>query len=806
MKNKYIYFFGECDDSSLIGGKGAGLSIVHKLGLPVPNGFTITTDLCNYYFKNNNSLPDSFREELSIAMKKLETITGKIFAGNNNPLLISVRSGSKASMPGMMDSILNLGINEQICEVLAKQTSEIFANDCYERFLKNHSKNLPTDLYEQLQYAIIEVIRSWMSNRAKAYRQIHNIPESLGTAVNIQSMVFGNMNNNSATGVVFTRSPSTGEKRIFGEILFNAQGEDIVAGTNTPNPIISADPQNKNTMQHLMPLVFDELVTICSKLENHFKDAQDIEFTIEDSKLYILQTRKAQRSIAASVKTAVDMCLEGLISKQEALLRIDTNLLYQLLHSRINENCENQPLSSGIPASPGVATGKIVFSCNLAKKIAQTDKVILLRSETSAEDIEAMHIAEGILTARGGATCHAAVVSRGMGIPCVCGTSSVTIDEENKIAKLGEVTLKEEDIITIDGSTGKIFLGLAPLIEPKMTVEFATLLSWADELSEMKIYANAETIQDTTKAMEFGARGVGLCRTEHMFFDESKIHLMREMILSQNIDHRRDVISKLLPLTIQDFKSLFKIVKDKPINIRLLDPPLHEFLPKHEYSHNIARETNPMLGHRGCRVGITYPEIYEMQVEAIFRAMQQTHVEENITTNLELMIPFISTAQEIKILKLIICNVVERLELEYERKFDYKIGTMIELPRAALIADKLAAEVDFFSFGTNDLTQTTFGISRDDGASFISSYMKNKIFSCDPFASIDETGVGELISMAVTRGRNVKPLLKISVCGEHAGDPKSIEFFHKIGIDHISCSPYRISIAKIAAAQAKLKT
>jgi pyruvate,orthophosphate dikinase len=880
--NKWIYYFGtkgskaNAQMKDILGGKGAGLAEMSNLNLPIPDGFTITTELCNYFYKHNYTLPKSFNKDLLFAIKKLEESTGKIFGDITNPLLLSVRSGSRASMPGMMDTILNLGMNDSVCSALSRTTgNEFFALDSYRRFLEmygsmvllipnglfknifeahkvrnnishdseinteflgkiiaefkkiisNHSSKTITDPYIQLEQSIKAVLKSWISERAVIYRKLHNIPTSWGTAINIQSMVFGNQGDDSATGVVFTRNPATGEKTIFGEYLINAQGEDVVSGTRTPSPIILSNNVNiDNSMQKSMPQIFNQLQKICQKLELHYSDVQDIEFTVEKGKLYILQTRSAKRTASASIKMATDMVEEGLISKELAIMRVDPESVNQLLHTAIDYSKILSPIARGLPASPGAATGMVVFSPYDAEKMSHHHKVILVRHDTSPEDISGMHVSTGILTARGGMTSHAAVVARGMGKPCVCGANNLIIDEKAQIFTIGEITVKYGDIITLDGGSGKVFLGEVPLIQPVFTKEFQTILNWADEIASLKIRANAETILDASASIKFGATGIGLCRTEHMFFDADKIPLVREMIIAPDMERRKNAIYKLLPLQIRDFKALFRIMHDKPINIRLLDPPLHEFLPITEIDKkNLAKsmklplsivqqrlhalyEVNPMLGHRGCRLGISYPEIYQMQITAIFTAIRELQTEENINTILELMIPLISDVNELKILKLYLTEAIFDLENKYSCKFNFTLGTMIELPRAALKAGELAKEVSYFSFGTNDLTQTTYGISRDDVASFFSDYLEKKIFTFDPFSKLDEEGVGELIEIAMKRGLKTNPLLKIGVCGEHAGNPESIDFFHKIGMNYISCSPYRIPIARIAAAQAKIKS
>ncbi len=879
--NKWIYFFGakgslgNATMKDILGGKGAGLAEMSNLKLPIPDGFTITTKLCDYFYKNNYSLPKNFNEDLLAAIKNLESSTGKIFGGVKNPLLLSVRSGSRASMPGMMDTILNLGMNDHVCTALSNATgNQIFALDSYKRFLEmygsmilsipnslfknafeihkvknniyqdneitidflqkiveefkgiitTNSSEFVTDPYIQLEESIKAVLKSWVSERAIIYRKLHNIPNDWGTAVNIQSMVFGNHGNDSATGVVFTRNPSNGENKIFGEYLINAQGEELVSGTRTPNPIITSDDgDDSNSMEKSMPQIFKQLINICQELESHYADVQDIEFTVEKGKLYILQTRSAKRTGLANIKIVADMVGDGLISKQQAIMRIDPESLNQLLHTAIDYSKDLAQIGRGLPASPGAATGVVVFSPYDAEKMSHHHKVILVRQDTSPEDINGMSISAGILTARGGMTSHAAVVARGMGKPCICGANDIIINEKAQIFTIGQLTVKYGDTITIDGGTGKIFLGEVPLIQPTFTEEFQNILDWSTEIANLKVRANAETILDARVSIKFGATGIGLCRTEHMFFDCDKIPLVREMIIAPDIKRREDAIKKLLPLQIQDFKALFRVMRDKPVNIRLLDPPLHEFLPTLENDkRNLAKamnlplsiieqrlyalsEVNPMLGHRGCRLGISYPEIYQMQITAIFTAIRELQTQENINIILELMIPLISDVNELKSLKIHIKKAITNLEDHYCCKFDFTIGTMIELPRAALKAEEIAEEVSYFSFGTNDLTQTTYGISRDDMASFFSDYLEQKIFTFDPFSKLDEEGVGELIKMAIKGGLKNNPTLKFGACGEHAGNPDSIEFFHKIGLHYISCSPYRIPIARIAAAQAKIK-
>lgn len=881
--NKLIYHFGPQNnegDASMkdkLGGKGANLAEMSNLGLPIPPGFTIATNMCSYYYTHGNKLTADFEAELLQAIHRLEKETGKVFGSKENPLLVSVRSGAKISMPGMMDTILNLGMNDEVAESLAEITSNPrFAYDSYRRFIQmygsvvleipayifedtydnhkiNHNinndsevtteilkvviqdykknihrltgKEFENNLTQQLIKAIEAVLKSWMSPRAVHYRKINNISEQevLGTAVNIQSMVFGNKGNHSATGVVFTRSPADGERKIFGEFLINAQGEDVVAGIRTPQPILAKEEKDGTSMQELIPKAYEELISICAKLESHYGDMQDIEFTIEEGKLYILQTRKGKRAAAAAVKIAVDMVNEGILTKETALLRIEPESLNQLLHTGIDYSTKPEIIAQGLAASPGAATGIAVFSPYDAEELAHHHKVILVRNDTSPEDIKGMHVAKGIITARGGMTSHAAVVARGMGRPCVCGVKGLTVNEKEKyfITSSGK-KIHQGEVITLDGSTGKIIVGTVNLIEPQFSPEFETILKWADSIKNLHVRANAETAVDARMAIKFGAVGVGLCRTEHMFFDAEKIPLVREMIIAQDYEHRMKAIAKLKPLQTADFKELFSILGNMPLNIRLLDPPLHEFLPTLDQDkENLARtlevpksvidhrlhvlhEINPMLGHRGCRLGITYPEIYSMQVEAILEAMWQLYSEEGLNCNLELMIPLISDFKELEIIKNIINKTINEIEKKYSHKFRIKTGTMIELPRAALTADKISPLVDYFSFGTNDLTQTTLGISRDDTGSFLGDYIEQKIFNHDPFITIDEEGVGFLVQTAIEKGKKTNNTLSFGVCGEHAGDPKSIDFFHKVGMDYISCSPFRVPIARVAAARSKI--
>lgn len=872
-----LYYFGktkiegDSSMSAILGGKGANLAQMCKIGLPIPPGFTISTKLCSLILAKEELA--ELKKKLKNYIGQLEAETGKSFGGEN-PLLLSVRSGAKISMPGMMDTILNLGMNDAVMESLAAQTNNRrFALDSFRRFLEmygqvvlaipaylfeeifdrykgNHNiihdsemneeilqaviadfkqiivkytgSPIETDPFKQLEKSIEAVWKSWNSQRALTYRKINQISDDIGTAVNIQSMVFGNKNAKSATGVIFTRDPANGENKIFGEFLINAQGEDVVAGIRTPQPVISQN--NQDSMQELMPKQFAELAAICQKLEAYFQDMQDIEFTIEDGKLFILQTRNGKRTAAASVKIAVNMVSEGIINQQEALMRVEPESLQQLLHTAINYQAKPKIIAKGLPASPGASTGIAVFSPYDVEEMNHHHKVILIRNDTSPEDIKAMHLSAGILTARGGMTSHAAVVARGMGRPCVCGVRNLTIDETKQLMRTDSgVEIKQGDLITIDGATGNIMLGDVELIEPEFSPEFNIMLNWADQIKELEIRANAESPVDARAAINFGASAIGLCRTEHMFFEEQKIILMRQLIIAQNDAHRQQAIEELKPLQIQDFRELFKIMDGRAINIRLLDPPLHEFLPQKlaekqqlasklnmpmsliEQRLHALHELNPMLGHRGCRLGISFPEIYIMQVEAILAAMQLVAQEDNIEAQLELMIPLICEEAELIKLKEQIKQLISRKEELYKKKFDIKLGTMIELPRAALIADKIAAHVEYFSFGSNDLTQTTYGISRDDVGSFLDDYLRQKIFKHDPFTQIDQVGVGELIKIAIKRGKSENPSLKTGICGEHAGDPASIDFFQQIGLDYISCSPYRIPIARIAAARSKIK-
>ena len=884
MKN-FIYRFNNkirprTNDKNLLGGKGANLAEMGKLGLPVPPGFTISTEMCDFFYKNKKKIPKLLLSKIKKEIKIIEKLTKKKFGNLNNPLLLSVRSGARVSMPGMMDTILNLGLNDKTVKSLANTTGNTrFANDSYRRFIQMYSnvvlgvdaylfeelienykhtkgvlqdtdlnaddwedlifdfkklvkskarKNFPQDIYEQLSEAISAVFLSWESKRAKTYKRLNQIPDHWGTAVNVQSMVFGNMGNDCATGVAFTRDPSTGENSFFGEYLINAQGEDVVAGTRNPQHITKKARIKSNakelSMQEKMPQVYSELKKIFYKLEKYYRDMQDIEFTVEKGKLWMLQTRSGKRTAKAAVKISVDMVQEKLISKKEALLRIDPNTLDSLLHPTLDEKAERKIIAKGLPASPGAASGRVTFSSNEAERLKSLmQESILVRIETSPEDIHGMHAANGILTSRGGMTSHAAVVARGMGKPCVSGSSQIYIDYEKKIFKSDGVTVKEGDLITIDGGSGKVMLGKIPTVKPNLSEDFNKVMSWADKVRKLKVRTNSETPMDTKVAREFGAEGIGLCRTEHMFFNEERILYMRKMILSKTKEDRLDSLKRLLPHQQNDFFKIFKIMNGLPVTVRLLDPPLHEFLPKttKEVSEvaksfnlseadingriNELHEQNPMLGHRGCRLGISFPEIYEMQCEAIFEALVECKNKKIKLVIPEIMIPLVSTAAEIEILKDLVDKTAKAIQKKHSIKIKYYVGTMIELPRAALRANDIAKFADFFSFGTNDLTQTTFGISRDDSGKFLNDYVENKIFNRDPFIEIDVRGVGELIKIATERGRKQKKSLKLGICGEHGGDPASIEFCEKAKLNYVSCSPYRVPIARLAAAQAYLK-
>ena len=881
---RWVYAFGggsadgDASMKNLLGGKGANLAEMCSLGLPVPPGFTITTENCTHYYQNGGAYPAALKDQLTAALSKVESITSKTFGDPENPLLVSVRSGARASMPGMMDTVLNLGLNDQTVLGLAKLSGdERFAFDSYRRFIQMYSnvvlgldhhmfeeilddakdrlsayvdtdltaddwrevvaeyraavqrelgRPFPQDVHDQLWGAIGAVFASWMNDRAKFYRRMHDIPESWGTAVNVQSMVFGNMGDTSATGVAFTRNPSTGENRLYGEFLINAQGEDVVAGIRTPQSltrIAREEMGDRNpSMEEAMPEVFAQFKAVVERLERHYRDMQDIEFTVERGVLYMLQTRSGKRTAKAALKVAVDMAAEGLITQKEAIVRIDPSSLDQLLHPTLDPTAERDLISVGLPASPGAATGKVVFDADEAEKLGQAgEAVILVREETSPEDIHGMHAARGIVTARGGMTSHAAVVARGMGRPCVSGAGDVQIDQKAGLFYARGRTVKAGEIITIDGSKGEILAGAVRMIEPELTGDFATLMTWADKIRRLKVRANAETPLDARTARQFGAEGIGLCRTEHMFFDEDRIAAVREMILADDEAGRRAALAKILPMQRDDFVQLFTIMTGLPVTIRLLDPPLHEFLPHNEEDVRAVaqatgldaakllrrarelHETNPMLGHRGCRLGVSYPEIYEMQVRAIVEAALEV-AKSAEAPKLEIMHPLVCKGEEMNYLRALTDRIAQAVMAERGASLDYQVGTMIELPRAAIRAGDLAKSAEFFSFGTNDLTQTTFGISRDDSGRFLGAYIDKGIFEKDPFVSLDQEGVGDLIRIAAERGRAQRPGMKMGICGEHGGDPASIAFCESVGLDYVSCSPYRTPIARLAAAQATL--
>ncbi len=885
MATKWVYTFGDGkaegrgDMRELLGGKGSGLAEMAGLGLPVPPGFTITTGVCTYYYANANTYPPDLKTQLNTALDHVARLVGKTFGDGENPLLVSVRSGARASMPGMMDTVLNLGLNDETVEALAKKSGDRrFAYDSYRRFItmysnvvldiehhhfeeilddhkdrkgytldtdvtaddwakiiplykkrveEEHGKPFPQDPQEQLWGAIGAVFGSWMNTRAKTYRRLHGIPEDWGTAVNVQAMVFGNMGETSATGVAFTRNPSTGERRLYGEFLINAQGEDVVAGIRTPQEITEAarkeSGSNKPSLESAMPEAFGELTRIYQSLEKHYRDMQDLEFTIEQGKLWMLQTRGGKRTAKAALRIAVELANEGLITKEEAVSRVEPASLDQLLHPTIDPKVERKVIASGLPASPGAASGEIVFTSDEAARLkADGHKVILVRVETSPEDIHGMHAAEGILTTRGGMTSHAAVVARGMGKPCVSGAGSIRVDSNARTMSTGGVTLKEGDLITIDGSNGQVMSGRIPMVEPELSGEFGTLIGWADAVRKLGVRANADTPTDARVAVKFGAEGIGLCRTEHMFFDEERIQAVREMILADDEKARRAALNKLLPMQRADFVDLFEIMGGLPVTIRLLDPPLHEFLPHGEAEiaevaaamgadpKKLAaraeemKEFNPMLGFRGCRIAIAYPEIAEMQARAIFEAAVEAARRTGKPVVPEVMVPLIVGKAEFDLIKARIDAMADAVATETKQKLTYQVGTMIELPRAALLAGEIAETAEFFSFGTNDLTQTTYGISRDDAASFLGIYTSRGILPGDPFVSIDQQGVGELVRIGVERGRKTRPKLKIGICGEHGGDPASVAFCHQVGLDYVSCSPFRVPIARLAAAQAAL--
>ena len=882
---KWVYSFGNgkaegrADMRNLLGGKGANLAEMSSLGLPVPPGFTITTDVCTYFYANGKSYPKDLAAQVAAALKEVEAQVGAKFGEATNPLLVSVRSGARASMPGMMDTVLNLGLNDTTVEGLAKKSGDPrFAYDSYRRFIQMYGqvvlgvehhhfedvierrkldagvhldtqlkaedwqaviadykalvqremgKPFPQEPREQLWGAISAVFGSWMNQRAITYRRLHDIPADWGTAVNVQAMVFGNMGEECATGVAFTRNPSTGASEFYGEFLVNAQGEDVVAGIRTPQHLTIAGKKANNSnlpaMEEVMPDVFAELEKVRQKLEAHYRDMQDIEFTVQQSKLYMLQTRNGKRTAPAALKIAVDMANSGLITRDEAISRIEPLSLDQLLHPTLDPKAAKTVLARGLPASPGAASGAVVFSADEAEAHAQRGSaVILVRIETSPEDIHGMHAARGILTTRGGMTSHAAVVARGMGRACVAGAGDLRVDYSAQTLSARGQMVKAGDIITINGSTGEVMLGEVPTIQPELSGDFATLMEWADKVRTMGVRANADTPSDAKNARRFGAEGIGLCRTEHMFFEGDRIIAVREMIMAEDSEGRKKALAKLLPMQRGDFEELFRIMDGLPVTIRLLDPPLHEFLPKTDaemaevakatgkdmaFLHHRAsalHEANPMLGHRGCRLAITAPEIYEMQVRAIFEAAAAVVRERRKKLVPEIMIPLIATKKELDLLKAMVDRVAAAVTTETGIKLDYMVGTMIELPRAALRAAEIAETAEFFSFGTNDLTQTCFGLSRDDAGSFLDAYLKQNLIDHDPFVSIDREGVGELMQIASERGRCTRRNLKLGICGEHGGDPASVRFCYEVGLDYVSCSPYRVPIARLAAAQAAL--
>jgi pyruvate,orthophosphate dikinase len=883
---RYVYRFGsgitdgEAGNRNLLGGKGANLAEMASIGLPVPPGFTLSTEMCARYYAEGEAFPDSLRAEIADGLAHVEAITGKRFGDTADPLLVSVRSGARVSMPGMMDTVLNLGLNDETVEGLAAVSGDArFAWDSYRRFVQMYSdvvlglphaafeealeiakedkgvhldteleaedwrrltaryhelveeewgRPFPQDVHEQLWGAIGAVFGSWQSERAKVYRRLNSIPGDWGTAVNVQAMVFGNMGETSATGVAFTRNPSTGERAYYGEYLINAQGEDVVAGIRTPQYLTRAARETAGaraaSMEESMPEVFAELARVFDLLEAHYRDMQDIEFTVERGKLFMLQTRSGKRTAKAALRIAVDMAGEGLITEEEAVLRIDPSALDQLLHPTLDPKAERRVVAKGLPASPGAASGAAVFDADTAEnRKSLGEKVILVRVETSPEDIHGMHAAEGILTARGGMTSHAAVVARGMGRPCVSGAGAISIDLSARLMRVGGVEVREGETITLDGSTGEVMLGAVATVQPELVGDFGTLMVWADKVRRLRVRTNAETPQDCRTAREFGAEGIGLCRTEHMFFDSERITAVRQMILAEDEAGRRAALSKLLPAQRGDFEEIFRIMAPLPVTIRLLDPPLHEFLPHSEAEFaevaaaagatvDVLRrraselhEFNPMLGHRGCRLGITYPEIYEIQARAIFEAAVAVAEETGEAPVPEVMVPLVGTRAELAIIKALVDRTAAAVFEEKGRSLDYLVGTMIELPRAALRAASIAEEAAFFSFGTNDLTQTTLGVSRDDAGRFLTHYVERGIYARDPFVSIDEEGVGELIAMAAERGRAARPGIKLGICGEHGGDPASIAFCESVGLDYVSASPYRVPIARLAAAQAALR-
>ena len=870
---KWVYLFkeGNADMRNLLGGKGANLAEMTNIGLPVPQGFTITTEACTQYYEDGREINDEIQSQINEYVGKMEEITGKKFGDKENPLLVSVRSGARASMPGMMDTILNLGLNEEVVEVIAKQSNNPrWAWDCYRRFIQMYSdvvmevgkkyfeqlidemkdkkgvkqdveldaedlkelarqfkaeykekigEDFPDDPKEQLMGAIKAVFRSWDNPRANVYRRDNDIPYSWGTAVNVQSMAFGNMGDDCGTGVAFTRDPATGEKGLFGEFLTNAQGEDVVAGVRTPMHIAE--------MEEKFPEAFKEFKEVCKTLENHYRDMQDMEFTVEHGKLYMLQTRNGKRTAQAALKIACDLVDEGMRSEEEAVAMIDPRNLDTLLHPQFDAKAlkESTPIGKGLGASPGAATGKIVFTAEDAVIWNEKgEKVVLVRLETSPEDITGMKASQGILTVRGGMTSHAAVVARGMGTCCVSGCGDIKMDEENKKFTLAGETYHEGDYISIDGSTGNIYAGQIPTVDASIAGEFGRVMAWADKYRTLKVRTNADNPRDTKKAIELGAEGIGLCRTEHMFFEEERIPKIRKMILSETVEAREEALNELIPFQKGDFKAMYEELKGLPMTVRYLDPPLHEFLPTEEedikalasdmgvtVEHLKAKcaelhEFNPMMGHRGCRLAVTYPEIARMQTRALMEAAIEVSEEKGYDITVEIMIPLVGERKELKFVKNVVVETAELVKKEKNSDIKYKIGTMIEIPRAALTADEIAEEAEFFSFGTNDLTQMTFGFSRDDAGKFLGSYYENKIYESDPFAKLDQDGVGKLVKMAAEKGRATRPDIKLGICGEHGGDPSSVEFCHNVGLNYVSCSPFRVPIARLAAAQAAIKS
>lgn len=872
MSKKYVYLFSEGDSSmkNLLGGKGVNLCEMTKIGVPVPQGFIVSTEACNQYYEDGRNLAASIEQEIYETMSKLESITGKQFGGKNNPLLVSVRSGARVSMPGMMDTILNLGLNDEVVEVISKSTNnERFAYDSYRRFIqmfsdvvmgiekksfehlmdqmkekkgvkldteldandlkelvkqfKEHYKKekgeeFPSDPKKQLIEAVVAVFRSWNNPRAIVYRRMNDYPSSWGTAVNVQEMVFGNKGEQSGTGVAFSRNPSTGENKIFAEYLMNAQGEDVVAGIRTPEPIETLEKRN--------PAIYKEFMDIVEKLEKHYKDMQDMEFTIEEGKLYFLQTRNGKRTAQAALKIAVDLVEEKLINKEESILKVEPKQLDTLLHPTFDPQVikNSTPITKGLPASPGAATGKIAFTAQEAKeRAANGEQVVLVRLETSPEDIEGMVAAQGVLTVRGGMTSHAAVVARGMGTCCVAGCGDIKIDEEAKTLEVNGKTYTANDYISIDGSTGNVYGEQIKTVAPEISGYFETFMTWADEIRKLRVRTNADTPKDAEQAIKFGAEGIGLCRTEHMFFEADRIPVVREMIVSKTEEQRRAALEKLLPMQRKDFEGLYEAMQGHPVTIRFLDPPLHEFLPhKDEEIKELAKEMgltfeelkstvedlhefNPMMGHRGCRLSVSYPEIAEMQTRAVIEAAINVNKNKGLNVIPEIMIPLVGEIKELKYVKDVVVKTAEKVMEEKGVKLEYMVGTMIEIPRAALTADEIAKEAEFFSFGTNDLTQMTFGFSRDDAARFLADYYDKQIYESDPFARIDETGVGQLVQIAVEKGKKTRPNIKLGICGEHGGDPSSIEFCHNVGLNYVSCSPFRVPVARLAAAQAQVK-